>query len=280
MVQKHQQRKEQIMRRITTGIVGGPILGQLSAFQNNVSGVVTNQDITLSPSGTGIVKVNSHLQLQAQSDLRLGDADSTHYVGLQAESSIATSVTYTFPATGQSSGYVLQTNGSGVLSWTSPALDITDQVAATATYYPAILTATSGETTTLNTSSSKLTFQPSTGNLGVGGQVGGASASFSGNMSAGSITETSSIALKENITPIEDALEAIIKLPGKVYDRKDGSSYNEVGLIAEEVNEVIPNVVKKDATGNTESIYYSRLSAYLIEAVKALKTEVDSLKGK
>lgn len=280
MVQKHQQRKEQIMRRITTGIVGGPILGQLSAFQNNVSGVVTNQDITLSPSGTGIVKVNSHLQLQAQSDLRLGDADSTHYVGLQAESSIATSVTYTFPATGQSSGYVLQTNGSGVLSWTSPALDITDQVAATATYYPAILTATSGETTTLNTSSSKLTFQPSTGNLGVGGQVGGASASFSGNMSAGSITETSSIALKENITPIEDALEAIIKLTGKVYDRKDGSSYNEVGLIAEEVNEVIPNVVKKDATGNTESIYYSRLSAYLIEAVKALKTEVDSLKGK
>ena len=63
------------MRRITTGIVGGPILGQLSAFQNNVSGVVANQDITLSPSGSGIVKVNSHLQLQSQSDLRLGDAD-------------------------------------------------------------------------------------------------------------------------------------------------------------------------------------------------------------
>ena len=268
------------MRRITTGIVGGPILGQLSAFQNNVSGVVTNQDITLSPSGTGIVKVNSHLQLQGQADLRLGDADSTHYVGFQAESSIATSVVYTMPATGQSAGYVLQTDGSGVLSWTSPALDITDQVAATATYYPAILTATSGETTVLNTSSSKLTFQPSTGNFTVSGQVSGGSASFTNNMSAGSITETSSIALKENITPIEDALDAILKLTGKVYDRKDGSSYNEVGLIAEEVNEVIPNVVKKDATGNSESIYYSRLSAYLIEAVKALKTEVDSLKGK
>ena len=268
------------MRRITTGIVGGPILGQLSAFQNNVSGVVANQDITLSPSGSGIVKVNSHLQLQGQSDLRLGDADSTHYVGFQAESTIAASVTYTMPATGQSNGYILQTDGSGVLSWTSPALDITDQVAATATYYPAILTATSGETTTLNTSSSKLTFQPSTGNFGVGGQVSGASASFTNNMSAGSITETSSIVLKENITPIEDALDAILKLTGKVYDRKDGSSYNEVGLIAEEVNKVIPNVVKKDATGNTESIYYSRLSAYLIEAVKALKTEIDSLKGK
>jgi len=268
------------MRRITTGIVGGPILGQLSAFQNNVSGVVTNQDITLSPSGTGIVKVNSHLQLQGQSDLRLGDADSTHYVGFQAESSIATSVVYTMPATGQSNGYVLQTDGSGVLSWTSPALDITNQLATTSIYYPAILSATSGETTSLSTSSTKLTFQPSSGNLSVGGQVGGATASFTGNMSAGSITETSSIVLKENITPIQDALDAILKLTGKVYDRKDGSSYNEVGLIAEEVNEVIPNVVKKDATGNTESIYYSRLSAYLIEAIKSLNTEIDKLKSK
>lgn len=268
------------MRRITTGIVGGPILGQLSAFQNNVSGVVANQNITLSPGGTGIVKISSHLQIDNQANLRLGDADSSHYVAFQAESSISSDVTYTFPATGQSSGYVLQTNGSGVLSWTSPALDINDQLAATATYYPAILTNNSGETTALNTSSTKLTFQPSTGNLTIGGQLGGASASFSGNMSAGSITETSSIALKQNITPIEDALEAILKLTGKVYDRKDGSSYNEVGLIAEEVNEVIPNVVKKDTQGNTESIYYSRLSAYLIEAVKSLKDEIDTLKGK
>ena len=140
--------------------------------------------------------------------------------------------------------------------------------------------ATSGETTQLFTSSTKLTFQPSTGNFSAGGVVSGASASFTGNMSAGSITETSSITLKENITPIDNALEAIVQLAGKIYDRKDGSAINEAGLIAEEVNEIIPNVVKRDKDGNPEAIYYSRLSAYLIEAVKTIKTEIDILKGK
>ena len=268
------------MRRITTGIVGGPILGQLSAFQNNVSGVVTNQDITLSPSGTGIVAIGSHLMVKNTKALQLGDADSTHFVGFKAEDTITTSVTYTMPATGQTNGYVLQTDGSSVLSWTSPALDITNQVADTAIYYPNMTNATSGETTQLFTSSTKLTFQPSTGNFSVGGQVGGASASFTNNMSAGSITETSSITLKENITPIDNALEAIVQLAGKIYDRKDGSAINEAGLIAEEVNEIIPNVVKRDKDGNPEAIYYSRLSAYLIEAVKTIKTEIDILKGK
>jgi hypothetical protein len=45
------------MRRISTGVVGGPILGALTAFQNTVSGLVTNDDITLTPSGTGEVKI-------------------------------------------------------------------------------------------------------------------------------------------------------------------------------------------------------------------------------
>lgn len=96
----------------------------------------------------------------------------------------------------------------------------------------------------------------------------------------GTITETSSVALKENITPIDNALDSVMQLLGVTYDRKDGSTTNEVGLIAEDVNKVIPNVVAKDASGNPTGINYSRLSAYLIEAVKTLKTEIDTLKGK
>jgi hypothetical protein len=268
------------MRKITTGVVGGPILGQLSAFQNTVTGVVANQNITLTPSGTGQVLINSHLQVRSNDSLKFMDADNSNFVAFKGEASISGDVTYTFPSTGQVSGYVLQTNGSGVLSWTTPALDINDQVADTGTYYPVILNSNSGETTSLSVSSSKMSFQPSTGNFTVSGQVTGGSASFTNNMSAGSITETSSITLKENISPIEDALDSIVKLAGKIYDRKDGSSKNEAGLIAEEVNEIIPNVVKKDEQGNPEAIYYSRLSAYLIEAVKTIKTEIDMLKGK
>lgn len=94
----------------------------------------------------------------------------------------------------------------------------------------------------------------------------------------GQILETSSIALKENINPIENALDSIMQLIGVTYDRKDGSTKNEAGLIAEEVNRVIPSVVAKDKDGNPMGINYSRLSAYLIEAVKSLKAEIDSLK--
>jgi hypothetical protein len=70
-----------------------------------------------------------------------------------------------------------------------------------------------------------------------------------------------------------------MQLVGVVYDRKDGSRYNEAGLIAEEVNKVLPNLVSKNADGNPESIYYTKLTAYLIEAVKSLKEEINELKG-
>ena len=96
----------------------------------------------------------------------------------------------------------------------------------------------------------------------------------------GTLTETSSITLKENINPIENALESIVQLLGVTYDRRDRSTKNEAGLIAEDVDKIIPNVVTKDSTGNVIGINYSRLSAYLIEAVKSLKLEIDELKGK
>lgn len=94
----------------------------------------------------------------------------------------------------------------------------------------------------------------------------------------GTITETSSIALKENINPITNALESVINLKGVTYDRKDGTTKNEAGLIAEEVAKYIPSVVSKDKEGNAVGINYSRLTAYLLEAIKDLKTEIDNLK--
>jgi hypothetical protein len=101
-----------------------------------------------------------------------------------------------------------------------------------------------------------------------------------GALSAGSITETSSITYKENVNPIMQALDAIVQLTGVTYDRKDGSRTNEAGLIAEEVNKVLPNIVTKNDEGNPEGIQYTKLTAYLIECIKELKSEIDMLKGK
>jgi len=113
------------------------------------------------------------------------------------------------------------------------------------------------------------------GGAGIGGNL-----YVGGSFTATSVTETSSIALKENVQPIENALESLTKLVGVVYDRKDGSSKNEAGLIAEEVDKVLPNLVSKDANGNAESISYTKISAYLIEAIKSLKEEIDNVKQK
>ena len=58
------------------------------------------------------------LTLQAQNDLRFGDSDSSHYVGFQAPSTIATSLVWTLPnADTTVAGYALISDGSGNLSW-------------------------------------------------------------------------------------------------------------------------------------------------------------------
>jgi hypothetical protein len=84
--------------------------------------------------------------------------------------------------------------------------------------------------------------------------------------------------LKENLSPLSESLEMISNLRGWIYDRKDKSQYREPGLIAEEVEQVIPNVVTKDENGNPYGINYTRLTAYIIEAIKTLKIEIDSIK--
>jgi hypothetical protein len=66
----------------------------------------------------------SNVQIGAQGDLRFADSDSSNYVALQAPSTVASNVTFTLPSADGSSGQVLQTNGSGALSFatvSSPA---------------------------------------------------------------------------------------------------------------------------------------------------------------
>jgi len=267
------------MRKITNGVTGGPILGTLTAVGQTISSVLTDNDITLTPNGNGEIQVNSHMNLRSGSNLVLLDNDNSQSVTLAVPADVTSDATYTFPAAGPDAGKFLQTDAGGQLSWVAADIQISNNTTDAATYYPTMTTATSGGITGETVSNTKFSFQPSTGNLTITGQLGGASASFSGNMSAATITETSSITLKENTSPIENALDSVMELAGKIYDRKDGSTKNEAGLIAEEVNKILPNLVKKDSEGNPESIYYTKLSAYLIEAIKTLKVEIDKIKG-
>ena len=61
--------------------------------------------------------VTGNIKLNAQSDIRFADADSSNYVALQAPTTVATDLTLTLPATDGSSGQALTTNGSGALAF-------------------------------------------------------------------------------------------------------------------------------------------------------------------
>jgi len=60
------------------------------------------------------------ITLNAQSDVRFADADSSNWVAFQAPATVAANVTWTLPATDGTNGQVLSTNGTGTLSFTTP----------------------------------------------------------------------------------------------------------------------------------------------------------------
>ena len=75
-------------------------------------------------------------------------------------------------------------------------------------------------------------------------------------------------AMEDNITPIEGALDKVERLRGVSFDwREDGK--RDIGLIAEEVGEVLPEVVAYEENGrDAKSVDYARLVPLLVESIK------------
>ena len=97
---------------------------------------------------------------------------------------------------------------------------------------------------------------------------------------------SSDITLKENILPIENALEKLCKIRGVTFDWKDEyletresdlHQKRDTGIIAQEVQEVLPEVVKEKVDG-TLGVRYEKMIGLLVESIKDLKAEVDDLK--
>lgn len=99
--------------------------------------------------------------------------------------------------------------------------------------------------------------------------------------------ETSDISLKKDIQPLENCLDKILQLQSVSFNWVEElvpsryvKSRPEIGLIAQEVEEVIPEVVgqKFIVDGVYKSINYGKLTAVLIEAVKEQQDQINSLK--
>lgn len=101
---------------------------------------------------------------------------------------------------------------------------------------------------------------------------------FNGNLAyTGTLSNPSDIRLKENLRPIEDAIDKLVALRG-IYFNNVGSEQRKVGVIAQEVETVLPEAVTEDAEGY-KYVSYPMLTPVLIEAVKELKAENDTLKA-
>lgn len=138
----------------------------------------------------------------------------------------------------------------------SVAVQATD---ANSTHYISFIDATSGATTAVKVDTN-LTYNPS-----------------SNTMYAGSFQISSDAALKDNIATIANPLDLVSKLRGVDFTwKKNGKK--SIGFVAQEVEQVIPQVVDTQEVG--KSVAYSNIVAVLIEAVKEQQKEIDALKAK
>ena len=120
--------------------------------------------------------------------------------------------------------------------------------------------------------------------LGVGANASGTT----GKIDAGNdivAFSSSDMALKENINPITNALDKVMSLGGYTFnwkkDRDTEHGYgnsSDVGILAQEVESVLPTAVRKNNYGN-KAVRYEKLIPLLLESIKELKSEIESLKS-
>ena len=87
---------------------------------------------------------------------------------------------------------------------------------------------------------------------------------------------------KTNIENIQNIQPALLQMQGVKYDWKDAKygSDNNYGLIAEDVDKILPNLVSHDSNGKARGIQYTKLTAVLLEALKEQQVQIDELKSK
>jgi len=96
---------------------------------------------------------------------------------------------------------------------------------------------------------------------------------------------SSDIRLKENIQPIQNALEKVESISGNTYNWKEGYEEihshkgNDVGVIAQEIEEILPQIVTNRDNGY-KAVQYEKIIPLLIEAIKELSARVNSLENK
>ena len=118
----------------------------------------------------------------------------------------------------------------------------------------------------------------SNGALEVNSTLNGGSTSI---YASNDIVAFSDISVKDNVRPIPHAIQKVKRLKGRLYNRNDSDDLEKIhmGLIAQEVEQVIPEVVK-DLSDGKKAVAYQNIIGLLIEAIKDQQKQIDDLKNK
>jgi len=137
--------------------------------------------------------------------------------------------------------------------------EVLDDTSTDTTLFVALFDANTGTPNTAYVSSSKLYYNPSTGEL-----------------SATNFDSLSDVNKKTDIETIQNAIETVGELRGVTFKWKD-NGHKSMGLIAQEVEAVVPEVVVTNELGD-KSVTYGSLIGLLVEAVKQLNDQVAEIK--
>ena len=117
------------------------------------------------------------------------------------------------------------------------------------------------------------------GNVGINDTTPSYQLDVNGTIRAtGDVIAYSDARVKENVKTIDNALDKVTQLRGVSYN-KIGETEEKIGVIAQEIEKVLPQVVQEDAEG-MKSVAYGNIVGVLIESIKELKQEIDELKAR
>ena len=260
------------LRVTTNSTLGTVVSGTWNG--SSISTTYTDAKVTAVNGSTGAV---TGLATTAGTLAQFGATTSAQLLGVISDETgsgalvFATSPTLVTPALGTPASGTLtnctfptlnqNTTGSAASATTATNAtntNITNDTTTNASFFPTFVSTTSGNLPQ-TISNTKLFFNPSTGLL-----------------TSTDYNSSSDKRLKKNIKTVDSALDKVIALRGVTFDWKEGGA-KAIGLIAQEVEKVIPEIVSQDESGYL-GIKYNNLIGVLIEAIKEQQEQINTLK--
>ena len=97
----------------------------------------------------------------------------------------------------------------------------------------------------------------------------------------GSLTQNSDVRVKENIIEISNCIDKVKAIRGVYYNRTDfNTKATKVGVVAQEVEKVLPEVILEAPDTGLKSVAYAELTPVLINAIKEQQVMIDDLKSR